>query len=54
MEYFICTEVRMKCPVCDNEYKMQIKDKVMINTFDVTCECGAKCKECDMYGNITR
>ena len=54
MEYFICTEVKMKCPACDMEYILQVKDKVAIDTFDVTCSCGAKCKECDEHGHIKR
>ena len=52
MEYFICTEVKMKCPACDMGYSFKVKDKVKIDMIDVTCKCGAKCKECDMYGHI--
>ena len=52
MEYFICTETKMKCPACDTEYNIQVKDKVRIDTFSVICKCGTKCKDCDMYGHI--
>ena len=50
MNYYICTEIKMKCPSCDQHYNIQVKDLKSIDVFDVTCDCGTKCKEINEYG----
>ncbi len=54
MEYFICTEVRMKCVICATGYNIQVKDTKPIDIFNVKCECGGEVKEVDEHGNIKR
>ena len=39
MEYFICTEVKLKCRVCDTVYNLQVKDRKPIDLFKVRCDC---------------
>ena len=52
MEYFVCTEIKMKCPVCGQCYNIQVKDSNPIDIFKVECQCGTKCKEVNEYGGF--
>ena len=45
MEYYICTEIKLKCPKCFKTAEIQIKDKKYINVFYATCQCGTKMEE---------
>ena len=54
MKYFVCTEINMKCPACGQYYNIRAKDSKPIDTFDVECKCGTKCKEVNEYGGFLR
>ena len=40
MKYSVCTQVKMKCPVCEVIYDITINDKQYMDTIKVLCECG--------------
>ncbi len=45
MEYYICTEIRMKCETCNTVYNIQAKYPKPIHTFNIVCRCGGKAIE---------
>jgi len=57
MDYAICSYAHLKCPTCDTQYRIEIKDrKKAIDIIKVTCKCGtelnSKKHSCNEYGNI--
>jgi len=42
MDYAVCSYAHLKCPTCDTQYRIEIKDSKQINIVKVACKCGTE------------